>query len=184
MYNVEAINYLLALGVFVMQIVSIAFLVLFFLYKKFPDLSPIAVFLGKWGIWIGFLLTLSGIALSLFYSEILGIAPCGLCWLQRVFLYPQAILFAVALWKNDRAVTDYSIALSIFGGAVALYQHYLQMGGTSVVPCPSVASQASDCAVRFLYEFGYITFPLMSFSVFAFLIIVMLFVRTVKNTYV
>ena len=174
--NVETINYWLALATLLLQIISIAFLALFFLHKRFTDLEPIADFLGKWGLWIGLLLTAGGVASSLFYSEVLGILPCGLCWLQRVFLYPQTLLFAVAIWKRDKSVADYSIAFSIFGGVVALYQHYLQMGGTSVLPCPAVATNA-DCAVRFLFEFGYITFPLMSFSVFAFLIIVMLFVR-------
>ena len=174
---IESINYWLALATLVMQIVGIAFSALFFLRKKFEDLAPIALFLETWGLWIGLLITLGGVTLSLFYSEILGVAPCGLCWLQRVFLYPQAILFAVAIWKQERFIVDYSIALSIFGGVVALYQHYLQMGGTSIVPCPAVATQATDCAVRFLFELGYITFPLMSFSVFAFLIVLMLFVR-------
>ena len=177
MYPVETINYWLALATLLLQIVGVAFLALFFLRKKFPDIEGVAAFLGKRGLRIGLLLTLGGIVSSLFYSEILGIAPCGLCWLQRVFLYPQALLFAVAIWKKDRSVVDYSIALSIFGGVVALYQHYLQMGGTNVLPCPAVAAKAVDCAVRFLFEFGYITFPLMSFSVFAFLIVILLFVR-------
>ena len=174
---IESINYWLSLATLLLQIIGIAFLALFFLRKRFPDLSPIAEFLENRGLWIGLALTLGGIISSLFYSEILGIAPCGLCWLQRVFLYPQAILFAVAIWKKSRDIADYSIALSIFGGVVALYQHYLQMGGANVLPCPAVATQAADCSVRFLFEFGYITFPLMSFTVFAFLIIVMLFVR-------
>lgn len=172
----QDLNYWLALATLVMQITGIAFLALFFLRKKFTDLAPIAIFLETWGLWIGILITLGGITFSLFYSEILGVAPCGLCWLQRVFLYPQALLFAVAIWKSDRSVADYSIMFSIFGGVVALYQHYLQMGGASIVPCPAVATGA-DCAQRYLFEFGYITFPLMSFSIFAFLIILMLFVR-------
>ncbi|MEK7106803.1 MAG: disulfide bond formation protein B [Patescibacteria group bacterium] len=176
MYPIETINYWLGLAVIALQIVSVAFLALFFLRKKFTDLSPIADFLGTWGLWIGFLLSLGSVTISLFYSEILGVLPCGLCWLQRVFLYPQALLFAVALWKNDKSVADYSIAFSIFGGVIALYQHYLQMGGASIVPCPAVATSV-DCAQRYLFEFGYITFPLMSFTIFAFLIIVMLFVR-------
>lgn len=171
-----SLNYWLALATLVMQITGIAFLALFFLRNKFPDLHPIASFLETKGLWIGLLVTLGGVILSLYYSEVLGIAPCGLCWLQRVFLYPQAILFALAVWKNDRGIADYSIALSIFGAGVSLYQHYLQMGGASVLPCPSVTTGA-DCVQRFLFEFGYITFPLMSFSVFAFLIVVMLFVR-------
>ena len=176
---IDSINHGLSLATLALQIVGVAFLALFFLRKKFPDLAPIAVFLENRGLWIGLGLTLGGIISSLFYSEILGIAPCGLCWLQRVFLYPQAVLFAIAIWKKSRDVADYSIGLSVLGGAVAVYQHYLQMGGANILPCPAVATQAADCSVRFLFEFGYITFPLMSFSVFAFLIVLMLFVRRV-----
>ena len=174
--TVETINFLLALGTLALQIAGVAFLALFFLRKSIPDLEDVASLVGKWGLWLGFLLSLGAIALSLFYSEILGVLPCGLCWLQRVFLYPQALLFAVAIWKNDRSVADYSILFSIFGGVIALYQHYLQMGGASILPCPAVSTGA-DCAQRYLFEFGYITFPLMSFTIFAFLIILMLFVR-------
>jgi disulfide bond formation protein DsbB len=175
--STEFLNHWLALAVLVLQIVSVAFLVLFFIRKKYQDLAPIADFLGKWGLWIGLAFTLSATALSLFYSEVLGILPCGLCWLQRVFLYPQSVLFAIAIWKRDTLVAYYSIALSIAGGIIALYQHYIQMGGADIIPCPAVSTGA-NCAQRFLFEFGYITFPLMSFSIFAFLIILMLFVRS------
>lgn len=176
-YPIETINHGLSLIVLAVQIASGALLALLFLYKKFPDLEDVAVFVGKWGLWAGFILTASGTALSLFYSEVLGFAPCGLCWIQRVFLYPQVLLFALAIWKRDRGIAIYSIALSVAGGIVALYQHYLQMGGQSLAPCPAVAAQASDCAQRFLFEFGYMTFPLMTVTLFAFLIVVMLFVR-------
>lgn len=176
MYPVEAINHWLALIVLAVEVMGAAFLALYFLRKKFPDLEDAAVLLARWGLWLGFFLTLSGTAISLFYSEVLGFAPCGLCWLQRVFLYPQVVLFALALWKRDRSIAAYSIALSVFGTLIALYQHYLQMGGTDVLPCPA-APGASDCAQRFLFEFGYMTYPLMTVSLFAFLIILMLFVR-------
>ena len=175
--SVETINFYLALATLAMQILAVAFLALFLLRKKFPDLEDVAGFLETWGLWIAVVLTLGGIAMTLLYSEVLGFAPCGLCWLQRVFLYPQIVLFALALWKRDRHAADYSIALSAIGGTVALYQHYLQMGGHDILPCPATLSQATDCATRFLFEFGYITFPLMSFSLFAFLIVLMLFVR-------
>lgn len=177
MYPVETINYLLSLATVAMQIAAIAFLALFFLRKNFPDLEDVAAFLSGWGLWIGLALTLGGLVLSLFYSEVLGFAPCGLCWLMRIFMYSQVVLFAVALWKRDRGIADYSIALSVVGLSVGLYQHYLQMGGTSILPCPATIGQATDCAVRFLFEFGYITFPLMGSTLFALLIVVMLFVR-------
>ena len=174
--TVETINFWLALGTLAMQVVAVAFLAMFFLRKSVPDLEDIASFLGRHGLWIGLLFSLGGTVLSLYYDS-LGFPACSLCWWQRVFLYSQVVLFALALWKRDSSIADYSIALSVCGGIVALYQHYLQMGGTSVVPCPADISQGMDCAQRFLFEFNYITFPLMSFTLFAFLIILMFFVR-------
>ena len=179
----ESLNYILALGTVGLQLLAVAFLAVFFLQKKFPDLQGIGTFLSNWGLWIGFVLTLASAALTLYYSDVLGILPCGWCWFQRVALYPQVILFAIALWKTrtsdvlvvKRHVADYSIGLSSFGLVVALYMHYLQMGGHGVLPCP--ATGAGDCGQRFMWEFGYITFPLMAASLFAFLIVLMLFVR-------
>ena len=189
----ETMNYILALGTIGLQLFTVAFLVLFFLRKKFPDLQGVADFLADWGLWIGFLLSAAAAALTLYYSDVLGILPCGWCWFQRVALYPQVILFALALWKcrtparmnrsdgSDvlhqvkKDIADYSIGLSVFGLAVALYMHYLQMGGHGVLPCPETG--AGDCGQRFMFEFGYITFPLMAASLFVFLIVLMLFVR-------
>ena len=129
MYPVETINYILGLGTLAMQVVCVGFLAVYFLQKKFPDLADIGSLIERWGMWKAFALTVGGSALTLFYSEILGFAPCGLCWLQRVFLYPQVVLLGLALYKKDKNIVDYSIALSVAGGIVALYQHYLQMGG-------------------------------------------------------
>ena len=97
------LNYSLALAVIALQIVSVAFLALFFLRKKFTDLAPISDFLGKWGLWIGFLMSLGGVAISLFYSEILGVLPCGLCWLQRVFLYRKHCFLPLQYGKATKA---------------------------------------------------------------------------------
>src|SRR5437763_1991863 len=104
MYPIEFYNYWLSVGTLILQLVTFAFLALYFLRKKFTDLEDIAEMLRKWGIPVAFFLVLAGSALTLFYSEVLGIAPCSLCWLQRVFLYPQVVLFAIAWWKKDRNV--------------------------------------------------------------------------------
>lgn len=177
--SVETLNYLLGLATLAMQIVGLGFLALYFLQERFSDLRDITGLLSRWGIWLGLLSTLGATAMTLYYSEILGFTPCGWCWVQRVFLWPQVVLFALALYKRDRLAADYSIALSVFGAAAALYQHYLQMGGNALIPCP--ASGAGDCAQRFMFEFNYITFPLMAATLFGFLILLMLFVRNRSN---
>ncbi|MDP3645466.1 MAG: disulfide bond formation protein B [bacterium] len=179
MNPIETINFYLALGTLAMQIAAIAFLALYFLRRQFPDLEDIARFLSEWGLWIGFVLTLGASAMTLYYSEILGIPPCPLCWWQRIFLYPQVMLFALALWGRDSRIALYSIALSILGALFALYHHVLQMAPAGTLPCP--ADGTVSCAQIFFLEFGYITYPMMALSLFGFLIVLMIFVRSPRQ---
>ncbi|PIR83976.1 hypothetical protein COU18_01035 [Candidatus Kaiserbacteria bacterium CG10_big_fil_rev_8_21_14_0_10_51_14] len=172
---VEIFNTTLAFGTLALQIGAAALFAVFLFRNQLPSLEWKRALLAKWGLWIALALTLAASALTLFYSEVVGFPPCPLCWWQRVFLYPQVVLFALALWKHDRNVTLYSIALSVLGLGFALYHHALQVLPSGTLPCP--AEGAVSCAQRFIFEFGYITFPLMSASLFAFLIVLMLFVR-------
>ncbi|MFN4232115.1 disulfide bond formation protein B [Thermus sp.] len=52
---------------------------------------------------------------SLYYSEVRLFLPCELCWYQRIFMYPQAVLLGLALWRQDFAIWPYSLALSLVG---------------------------------------------------------------------
>ena len=172
---VETLNYYLALGTVLLQIVCIGLVLLVVLRKT----DMIGAFVARFGLLIAFLFAIASTALTLLYSEVFGFEPCGLCWLQRVFLYPQVVLFGVALWKRDAHVALYSIWLSVLGAVIALYQHYIQMGGTEFIDCPVALG---DCAKRILFEFGYVTFPLMSFTGFIFLILLMVVYRKHVNT--
>ncbi len=177
--GVLELNYLVALGTVGLQVASVALLLLYF-FRQEPVLKPVADIVGTWGMAVGFLLMLGSTVMSLVYSEIYGIIPCGLCWMQRVFIYSQVVVLGVALFLRDVRAAWYSIALSACGAVVALYHHYIQIGGESVLPCP--ASGVGDCAKRFIYEFDYITFPLVAFSALVFTIVVMLFVLDKKRT--
>ncbi len=118
---------------------------------------------------VGFLISVSGMVLSLVYSDVWGFAPCDLCWYQRIFLYPQVFLFAYAWWKKDYAVLSYSLVLSVMGLIIAGYHHALQVGYDVYKPC-STSPFAVDCAKPSFVEFGFVTFPLMAFVLFGFLI--------------
>lgn len=108
----------------------------------------------------------SAVLASLFYSEIAGFQPCSLCWWQRIFMFPQAAILAMALYERDRRVGDYLILLSGLGAIVAIYHAYLQYGGTPLGSCGTSAGAVS-CAQVFVRAFGYITMPLMSLTAFA-----------------
>ena len=133
----------------------------------------ISIFFKRFALPLGFFAALGGTLMSLFYSDYLGVLPCGLCWFQRVALYSLVFVFGVAWFKKDKNIFPYILTLSIFGEVVALYHHYLQMGYSELMPCPVVASTI-DCAKPTFVEYGFVTFPLMSAVMFAFLIVLSL----------
>ncbi len=174
-FDLETSNLLVALGTVGLNLATLALLYVYFFVPKF-SLPPTAT------LWFAFGLTFVSSLVTLYYSEVLGATPCGWCWVQRVFLYSQAVIFLIAAWRKDMSVWLYSVSLSILGALAALYQHYLQMGGLDVFPCPATGA-ATDCAVRTMFEFGYITYPFMAFSLFLFLILLMLVARRPKEGY-
>lgn len=115
-----------------------------------------------WGI-------MSAVVGSLVYSEIVGFPPCDLCWYQRMFIYPQAIIVLMAMIRKDKTVIDYLVPLSVLGALVSLYQSFVQWGFSlgSVLDCVSVGG---DCAKVYINEYSYITIPFMSFTVFVYII--------------
>lgn len=124
--------------------------------------NGIARWVGENAILLAFLVSLGAIMGSLFYSEFVGYEPCKLCWWQRTFIYPQAILFGVALWKKKTDVFLYAVPLLILSALIALYHEYIYMGGTSILPCTALGGA---CAKIYVLEFGYITIPMMSLTV-------------------
>lgn len=177
MWPVATINHLFGLGTLLMHAAIVALCAIYIVRARYVWCGAIAKFVHRYAMLAAMYFAFMTVAASLFYSEVLGFAPCGLCWLQRVFLYPQAVLFAVAVWKRDeRRIADYSIALSVLGGIIALYHTYIQAGGNVLLPCPAV-SLAADCARRTFFEFGYVTFPLIGLTSCIFLIVLMVYVR-------
>tara|TARA_Y100000310_G_C20512074_1_gene729376 strand:+ start:431 stop:985 length:555 start_codon:yes stop_codon:yes gene_type:complete len=131
-------------------------------------------------LFFGLLVTGTATLGSLFYSEILGYTPCKLCWIQRIFMYPQMLMFALALWKKDNRVWLYAVPLSIIGGIIALYHYILQVGiFTLPAPCEAVGYSAG-CSSQFMLTFGYITIPMMAFTAFILVTILAFMVRNEK----
>lgn len=121
---------------------------------------------ARYGGWIGLCVSLSALAVSLYYSEVLNYPPCDLCILQRIFIYPQVLVFGyIALW-NDKRLLFVPLVLSLIGGLVSIYHNYLDWGGEEFVTCGTTFS----CTQRFVSEFGFVTIPLMSLIGFVIII--------------
>ncbi len=146
--------------------------------KVFPFITPYT-----WHLII--LATVGSVILSLTYSEYFGFIPCSLCWLQRIAIYPQALIALIAFQQKDTLHFPlYGIGLSVFGFAVAAYQYIYQMLPQEVLdgglPCLADGSNA-DCAVKVINEFGFVTFPFLSAVTFAFLMALYLHLRKQTN---
>ena len=134
----------------------------------------LTVYVQRWGLAVAFIIGVVATILTLVYSELFGILPCGFCWLERMALYPQLLLIGGAVYFRDRVLMPrYGIILSTTGLLISVYHHYIQMGGSQFIACPSARA---DCAKRFMFEYGFVTFPLLSAVLFAFLIILYLYI--------
>lgn len=167
----ETFNQFVSIGVIGMQavILLIAYNLIFFRSRNNKFLN----FFKKYAFIIGFLVSLSSVALSLFYSNVIGFPACELCYLQRIFLYPQAILFGMELYKRDKSMVDFSLALAFFGSITSLFHLYIENGGSSSLDCATGGSASISCAARYVYEFGYVTIPVMALTTSIFFIILM-----------
>lgn len=108
-------------------------------------------------IWVQALVSVAG---SLYFSEIKGYAPCELCWIQRIGMYPLVIIYGVALLKRDIKIALPGLILSGIGLLFSAY-HYLlqkwpafqQVGDTcGIIPCRT----------QYINYFGFITIPLLA----------------------
>lgn len=172
---VEIVNKILALGTIFLQVV-ILLIALNFIFSRSRE-NKILLFFKNYTFYFGFLAALGAVALSLFYSEIVGYPACELCWIQRIFLYPQLILFGMELYKKERSIIDFSIVFAILGSITSIYHIYVEAGGTKGLACANIDPSSTteiSCAVRYIYEFGYVTMPIMALTLSLFIISILL----------
>lgn len=112
---------------------------------------------------------------SLFFSDIMQYAPCAMCWYQRIFMYPLAILFLTGLFPFDKNIIKYTLPLTLFGCGFALYHTLLYSGiiPKSMQPC----SQGVSCTEKYLDVFGFITIPMLSLIAFSIIAALLLVIR-------
>lgn len=115
----------------------------------------------------------------LFIGEILGQTPCHLCWFQRAFMFPLAIILGIAAWRFDLSIWRYALPLAGIGGAIALY-HWLLYAG--VVPAPIIPCTASgpSCTDEAMLVLG-LPIPALSFLTFGVISTLLLQLRRISS---
>lgn len=178
MLSIDTINFVLAVGGLALLLITVVLYIDYFLFNGRYTGERV-----KEIAWLGIIGTTVGtVVLSLLYSEYFGFIPCSLCWLQRIAVYPQAVMSLMAWRYQDASLFPlYGIALSVLGFGVAVYQYVYQMLpqetiSSGVMPC-LIDGSGADCGLKVIEEFGFVTFPFLSAVSFAFLIILYLNLR-------
>jgi disulfide bond formation protein DsbB len=101
---------------------------------------------------------------ALFMSEVMGFAPCVLCWWQRIFMFPLVLVLALGMFPFDAKVLRYALPLALIGLAVATFHVLLTLGivPETLAPC----RQGIPCKTIQVEWFGFVTIPLLSFLAF------------------
>ncbi len=169
-------NLFIGLGVIVLQILSVGTLALLFLG---PKESKFLGFIKNNFLWIGFIISLSAVLVSETYSEIIGWAPCVHCWIDRIFIFPQAVIFGIALIRKEKNILWYSVGLTLFGLINSIYHLYIYYFSEGTAPCDS---SGVSCVQRLVSEFGgYISIPMNALSGFVALLVLALVVIFYKK---
>ena len=119
------------------------------------------------GAWI---VALSGFLAVLFIGAALGPAPCHLCWFQRAFMFPLAVILGLGLWWQDDRVGRYGVALALGGAAIALWHLGLYTGflPERIQPCTATGPSCTGDNQVFL-GVPIPLFALIAFALIAFL---------------
>lgn len=152
--------------VLVAMVGTFVLLVLFVLsFTAFRDrIAPAHAFVKKNGLLLAFITALTATLGSLFYSEILGYAPCPLCWYQRIFMYPLVFILGVGMIAKAKDAYKYVLALSVTGFFIAVYHYIVQIYQltTNCVAPGGREVAAAECTMRYIFDFGFMSIPFMA----------------------
>ena len=97
---------------------------------------------------------------SLYFSEVLGLYPCELCWVQRIGMYPLVIVLGVATYEDRVGVRRTALPLAAGGGVVAAYHSHLQTR-------PAATCSTGGCGSVQFELLGLLSIPNLSLVAFS-----------------
>ena len=129
-------------------------------------------------ILLQFIISLAAIFGSLFFSEIMKFPPCHLCWYQRIFIYPVALIAFTGFIIGSKETNKFLTPLAVLGLIFAIYHNLIYYKIIEViVPC----TQSAPCTAQQLNLLGFITIPLLSLLAFVSLLTLNLYTYLLKE---
>ena len=125
-------------------------------------------------LWLGMIVAAVTMAGSLYYSLGAHFTPCELCWYQRICVYPLSIVLLIAAVRRDFGVWRYGLPPALVGIVIAAYHTQLQAFPSQATFC----SLTNPCTIRYVWQFGFVSLPLMDLAALTFITAMLLLART------
>ncbi|MGE3855349.1 MAG: disulfide oxidoreductase [Dehalococcoidia bacterium] len=152
--DATTVSSILAPGSLLVMVASVAMAVM----AGAPGAHQLRAFVLERGTWLAFGVAAIATAGSLYYSEIAHFVPCEMCWFQRIFMYPQAVVLLVAAIRRDVEAWRYAVPLSAIGLLFSIYHYQLELFPNQ----PTVCSTSVPCTVRFVEVYGFVSLAFMA----------------------
>lgn len=117
---------------------------------------------------------------SLFFSEVMDVPVCVLCWYQRIAMYPLVIILAIGLFPLDPRVVRYATPLVAIGWLISLYQLLLIAGIIPKQAQPCV--QGVPCSETHISLLGVFNIPSLSLITFTLIGILLYYVNKMEKS--
>ena len=119
-------------------------------------------------LYVAWLVALAATLGALFVGEVMGQAPCTLCWYQRIAMFPLAVLLGIASYRDDHGSWRYTLPIAALGWLIAGFHVLLYYGliPEGIEPCGAGPS----CSDASMLLFG-VPLPLMSLAAFSLIVV-------------
>ena len=98
----------------------------------------------------------------MFFSNVMMLPPCVLCWFQRICIFPMSIILAVGFLKKDKNVFWYALPLVSIGWIISMYHNLLYY--KVIQEAISMCTSGVSCTSKQIEYIGFITIPLMALT--------------------
>ena len=132
--------------------------------SRVPLLREFEATIAPSAVWLAWLVAATAMAGSLYFSEVVHLRPCRLCWYQRFAMYPLVLALAGYALTKNRWFRRYARVGAGVGIAISTW-HYLVEWFPSLEPS-NVCEIANPCTTVWFRRMGFVTIPFMALSGF------------------
>ncbi len=127
----------------------------------------------KNSIYYAWAISLMAILGSLYYSQVLHLPPCILCWFQRICMYPLIVVLGFAITKKSRDMVLPALVLTGIGWLISIYHNLLYFNILPEAAAPCVAGVS--CTTKLTGWLAVFPIPLQALIGFT-VILILLFI--------